>query len=863
MNRLAHRVHFNSVLFCLLAAGGWLAAGSPARAVDRPAPARINFSREILPVLSDNCFSCHGPDEKNRKARLRLDTHEGALRVKDGVAVIAPGRSTASELVRRITSPDEDDVMPPPKSNRKLTPAQIELLKRWIDQGAEWGRHWAYEVAQRPAVPNIKNSKFKIQNPIDNFILARLGQEGLSPAPEAPRETLIRRVTLDLTGLPPTPPEVEAFLKDRSKDAYEKLVDRLLASPRYGERMVLEWLDAARYADSNGYQGDSTRTMWPWRDWVIDALNRNLPYDQFTIEQLAGDLLPKATREQKIATGFNRNHMINGEGGRIAEENRIDYLVDQTDTLATVWLGVTLGCARCHDHKFDPFTQKEYYQLLAYFNNTPVNGAGGSGQTKPVLDFTTPEDSRRLAELQAHIKDAAQAVEALEKDLFPREPDQQPAASARAAELSGNVINELKRSPAQRGVDGLREMINVFKAGEPKYADALAKLRKTIEERANFDAALPRVMVMEEMARPRDTFVLIKGAYDKPTDKVSAGVPAILPPLPAGAPNNRLALAKWLVAPENPLTARVTVNRYWQLFFGTGLVKTVDDFGVQGERPSHPELLDWLATEFMQGSARVSPETHPREAADGAWNVKRLIKMIVMSATYRQSSKVTPALLERDPANRLLARGPRFRLSSFALRDQALYAGGLLVEKTGGPPVRPYQPPGIWEEATFGKISYQQDHGENLYRRSLYTFWRRIVGPTMFFDSASRQNCTVKAQRTNTPLHALATLNDITYVEAARALAERVMLAAPKADARIETAFRLATSRKPTGAEKKILLRRLHALQSQYAADPDAAFKLLQVGESKRNEKLDAVEHAAYTGVCSLVLNLDETITKE
>ncbi|MBI3880884.1 MAG: PSD1 domain-containing protein [Verrucomicrobia bacterium] len=838
----------------------------------------INFSRDILPVLSDNCFHCHGPDEKAREAKLRLDKQEDALRTKD--PIIIPGKSAKSELVRRITTKDADDVMPPPKSNRKLTPAQIELLKRWVEEGAKWGKHWAYEVPQRPAVPPIRHSSFVIRNPIDNFIFARLEREGLKPSPEAPKETLIRRITLDLTGLPPTPEEVDAFLADKSPDAYERIVDRLLKSPRYGERMAWDWLDAARYADSNGFQGDPERTMWPWRDWVVNAFNVNQPYDQFTIEQLAADLLPNATREQKLASGFNRNNMHNGEGGRIPEETRVENVFDRVETTATIWLGVTFTCSRCHDHKFDPFTQRDYFGLYDIFNQMSETGQGRGGQAPPILDFSTPAEEDKVKVARQQLAKVVTEVEAFELKKFPR-PEGRPLTESDAAKLPGNLPATLaKAEPAKRGVDAILEAIGYFETDgkDADYVKVLKKLLAAVRARDAAQNNITKVMIMDQLEKPRDTFILVKGAYDKATtNKVVAAMPAslvaanvrrlssnsergtrnaekksqsLVTSAATGERANRLDLARWLVSPENPLTARVTVNRYWQMFFGTGLVKTAEDFGVQGEKPSHPELLDWLAVEFMtpekstggNGANRENsplPPFAPVQSESGqGWNVKALVKLIVMSATYRQSSRVTPALVERDPENRLIARGPRYRMPSWMLRDVALAASGLLVDQRGGPSVKPYQPEGIWEEATFGKKTYKQDHGDALYRRSLYVFWRRIVGPTMFFDSAARQVCEVKQKRTNTPLHALSTLNDITYVEAARALAERVMLAAPKADARLEQAFRLVLARKPTAAEKKILLARLDALQQQFTADADAAQKLLTVGESKRNEKL-------------------------
>jgi hypothetical protein len=776
---------------CLLAA--LLAPG-----FERARGETVDFQRDIQPLLSDRCFHCHGPDEKVRKAGLRFDTEDGAFRERDGKRVIVRGKSAESEVIRRITSGDPAERMPPLESNRALSPREIESIRRWIDEGAPWGRHWSFVAPVRPDLPAVKRSDWP-RNPIDAFILARLERDGLEPSPEAPRETLIRRATLDLTGLPPSLEEVDAFLEDRSPDAYEKVIDRLLASPRYGERMASEWLDAARYADTNGYQGDPTRTMWPWRDWVIRALDENMPFDRFTIESLAGDLLPGATVSQRVATGFHRNHMLNGEGGRIPEESRVDYVLDRVETTATVWLGLTLGCARCHDHKYDPFTQRDYYRLSAYFNSVPESGAVDEWpHAKPVVAVPTPEETERIARLEKAVADVKEAVE---------------------KEGAGEKKEQIKKK--------------------------LAAEEKALRDARTF---MTKVMVMGDLETPRRTHVLIRGAYDKHGEEVAAGVPAVLPPLPPDAPPDRLALARWLVDPANPLTARVTVNRAWQLFFGTGIVKTVEDFGIQGERPSHPELLDWLATELVRSG----------------WDMKALHRLIATSAAYRQSSRVAGHLLERDPENRLLARGPRFRLSSAAIRDQALAASGLLVEKIGGPSVKPYQPPGVWEEMTFGQIKYAQDTGESLWRRSLYTFWRRTVGPTMLFDAASRQYCTVRQARTNSPLHALITLNDVTYVEAARKLAERALVSGGARDEdRLAFAFRLPLARRPTAAESAVLAGALERLRKRYAADREAAEKLVRAGESPRDGSIDAAELAAWTGVASLILNLDETLTKE
>ena len=802
----------------------------------------VDFEREIRPILTDNCYACHGPDENTRESGLRLDTENGAA------SVVIPGKSAESELIARVSTGDPDTLMPPLESKKKLTPQQVDLLTRWVDEGASWAEHWAFRTPLRPAPPEVEARDW-VRNEIDAFVLGRLEAEGLLPSDSARKETLLRRVTLDLTGLPPTLEEVDAFLADESPRAYEKTVDRLLASPRYGERMVWEWLEAARYADSNGYQGDSERTMWPWRDWVIDAMNHDIPFDQFTIEQLAGDLLPNPTRNQRIATGFNRNHMINGEGGRIPEENRVEYVFDQTETFSSVWLGLTVGCARCHDHKFDPLTQREYYQLFSFFNNTPVNGGGRSGRQDPVVELKTPEEEDSLNAFDVRREQEAAALAEIEKKLFPKLIDGSAEDDASLKDLPKDIVEELKQPPGKRRLRDVRKLAVFFKERDPDYGGKLDKFGRTIEAYEKLNEAVPRVMVMEELSTPRDTFILTRGAYNKPADKIVSGLPAVLPPMPDNAPANRLGLARWLVDESHPLTSRVIVNRFWQLFFGVGLVKTSEDFGVQGEKPIYPLLLDWLATEFMRSG----------------WNVKRMHRLIVMSATYRQSSKMTDALRERDPENRLLARGPRYRLPSFMIRDQSLALSGLSVSKLGGPPVRPYQPPGIWEEATFGKKSYKQDHGENLYRRSLYIFWRRIVGPTMFFDVSPRQVCTVRMLRTNTPLHALITLNDVTYVEAARVMAERVFTLAEKgtSESRVETAFRLATARRPTDFERSTLVSRFVKLVEAYGANENEALQLLSVGESPRQEALDPVEHAAMAALCSLILNLDEVITKE
>jgi hypothetical protein len=849
----------------------------------------VDFNRQILPILSDACFHCHGPDSATREAKLRLDQRDGLFRTRNEVTVVTPGHPETSELFIRVTSKDEEEMMPPPKANRRLTSGEVDLLRRWIAAGAPWGMHWSFVPPQRPAVPKLANvaATRRVQNPIDAFVFARLEKEKLMPAPEADRATLLRRVTLDLTGLPPTPAELDAFLADHAPDAYQRVVDRLIDSPRYGERWAWDWLDLARYADTNGFQGDPERTMWPWRDWVVNALNANMPYDQFTIEQLAGDLLPNATREQKLASGFHRNNMFNGEGGRIAEETRVENVFDRVETTATVWLGTTFTCARCHDHKYDPIKQTDYYALYDIFNQmSETGGASGGqrgGQLLPVLDMSTPMELERVKKAAAKLEEVAKEVEKFEVTKFPR-PEGQPAFdSPEAKKLPGNLpVTLAKAQPNRRGVDALLEAIPHFKETDPDpaYAALLQKLLDAVRARDAANGAVTKVMIMDQLEKPRETFVLNKGNYESKTDvKVFGAIPSMFrqrdhavlgsrasrplaakdagetPALPgerAATPDaperiNRLDLARWLVSPENPLAARVTVNRAWQSFFGIGLVKTAEDFGAQGEPPSHPELLDWLATEFV---AR-------------GWDMKALHRLIVTSATYRQSSRVTAALHERDPENRLLARGPRYRLPSWMLRDQALAAAGLLVEKRGGPAVKPYQPAGIWEEATFGKKTYKQDHGEALYRRSLYVFWRRIVGPTTFFDAGARQVCTVKVARTNTPLHALVTLNDPAFVEAARVMAQGVSVAGEDDPARLDYAFRVVTARLPSPKEKSLLLSRLDKLRTQFAADREAAVELVSVGEAARPESLDPVEHAAWTALCSMILNLDETLSKE
>jgi mono/diheme cytochrome c family protein len=773
----------------------------------------IDFRRDVLSILSDHCFACHGPDGKTRKGDLRLDVKADALRSKDPVVV--PGKSGESELFARISSHDPDETMPPKKFGKPLTPEQIETLKRWIDAGAPWANHWAFEAPKAVDPPAVRAESWA-RNPIDRFVLARLEAEGLKPAPEADKATLIRRASLALTGLPPSLAEIDAFLADARPDAYERMVDRLLASPAYGERMALDWLDAARFADTNGFQNDFARAMWPWRDWAIAAFNRNLPFDQFVVEQIAGDLLPNATLEQKVATGFNRNNRTVTEGGSIEEEWRIENAVDRVETTGTVFLGLTIGCTRCHDHKFDPIRQDEFYQFMAFFTSAADKGVYNEtrGNVPPLVSLPTAADTANVRRLDASIA----ATE----------------ASARDATI--------------------REMLTPRGLASIPFRMEQSQLIAFRREKAEIEAKIPTVMVMEDAPVPRETFVLKRGQYDQPdkTRKVEPGVPAALTPLPAGAPRNRLGLARWLVDPSNPLTARVQVNRIWQLVFGAGLVKTAENFGVQGEPPTHPALFDWLSATFVR---------------DG-WNLKGLLRTIVTSATFRQSSSAAADLIAKDPENRLLARGPRFRLPAEMVRDNALAVSGLLTVKLGGPSVKPYQPEGLWAELAggAGEGPYVRDSGANLYRRSLYVYRKRTVPhPAMVnFDAPSREICQVKRPRTNTPLQALELLNDDTYVEAARRLAQLMLTEGGSSkEERLTYGFRRATARTPTPAELTVLRRGLDRYLVLYAADRDAAQAFIKHGDSPVPEGLDPAALAAYTAAAEVVLNLDESITQE
>jgi len=1087
-----------AVALCLAPLG---AGQAPSKPPEKP----VDFNRDIRPVFSDACFSCHGPEEGSRLANLRLDSEENVFADRDGYRIIVPGNSVASRLYQRISSLEKASRMPPVSSGRSLTPKQIELIREWIDQGAKWQSHWAFDPPKRPAVPQVQNKAWP-KNPIDYFILARLEAEGLKPSAEADKATLLRRVTLDLTGLPPTPAKVDSFVADRSPDAYEKRVDELLRSPHYGERMAMPWLDLARYADTHGFHIDSLREMWPWRDWVIEAFNRNMPFDKFTIEQLAGDLLPNATVEQRIASGFNRNNMLNFEGGAIPEEYHVEYVVDRASTTATTWLGLTMGCARCHDHKYDPIKQKDFYRFFAFFNTVPERGLDGyEGNAVPVLALSTPEQKRQMDDLKQQIAGVLAAMP--EKEMLalrnewqgtaitklPEPPSEglathyafnsdlsdalshhdgklvrgevlyEDGPTGKAAELRGQTEVNLgqagdfdEREPFALGVwvnlyglkisqvlqkrdaaehwsgyelgfndiaytgrhqrtlrfvvrlaarwpdcaievhtkdrvpmdgphhvlvnnDGTgkatglkiyvdgkpweietvkdslqgtfrtpasleignQDMGGLFEgqlgdlriytrtltdtevenlavhlparvlltelAGAPakeiaslqpdkpppeanigelakaaskeqrqaqlkkqrearlseyflkheapeKYRRLYTRLAELRKERDKLEKSITTTMVMAEMSKPRDTFVLGRGDYENKGEKVTPGVPAFLPPMARDQPPDRLGLAKWILDPANPLTARVVVNQYWQQYFGVGIVKTSEDFGSQGEPPSHPKLLDWLATQFVSSG----------------WDIKAMQRLMVTSATYRQSSRASRELTERDPDNRLLARGPRFRLPAEMVRDNALAISGLLNDRIGGPSVYPYQPKGLWEEMAFGEgysgQTYTQSSGPDLYRRAMYTVWKRTVPPPSLtlFDAPDREKCTARRAVTNTPLQALALLNDPTYVEASRALAERTLRSGGQSDrARIDFAFKLATARVPNPQERAVLLRSLTGFRSAYRRDEGNASKLASVGETKADSRLAPRELAAWTTLASMILNLDETITKQ
>lgn len=1052
-----------------------------------PAASNVDFDRDIRPILSENCFFCHGPDEKDRKAKLRLDVD-----FSKNAEVVTPGKAQQSELIRRIVASGSDDVMPPPEAKIALTGRQKELLIQWVNQGAKFGRHWAFVTPRKPTLPRLSAANERwARNGIDHFIAQRLEQDGLKPSPAAAKETLLRRASLDLTGLPPTLKEIDEFLADQSPKAYERALDRLLASEHYGERMALVWLDAARYADTGGYQGDVQKTQWPWRDWVVKTYNQNLSFKDFTIQQLAGDLLPERTRDMLLASAFNRNHRINNEGGIIPEEWRVEYVADRVETTSTTWMGLTVGCARCHSHKYDPISQRDFYQMFAFFNNVPENGKDGALAPAPNMQVYTggsegehqhlknkveelkgqePALKRTKQKLvdawlaQEHARIAKTEVlktlpapvlhlplDFLAKKTFYDARDRkrrftavgrrfraindkrlaggaqfsqgtylrgknphpmgafqsdQPASWSLHLNAAGNdlgnvegplvcvseddksklgyqllledvnnkkpyriafrlyhdrrkkngieVVSELavprkknthvlvtydgsgkaagvaihvngKLIPTKIELDALTETVSAksqllmatdseqgsrsnfrdssftsgrifdlqiydqalsaeqaaavadaepvdamffggadpgvrpylethfLKAVDKDYQALLEKVTQAEAALARFEKnSITMVSIMEEMPKPRSTYLLNRGAYDQPdtSEELQPATFTALPKLNGEYPSNRLGLAKWLFQDDHPLTARVAVNRYWQMHFGIGLVKTAEDFGSQGERPSHPQLLDWLAVTFRESG----------------WDIKATHKLILMSATYRQSSKTNPALTRHDPENRLLARGPRFRLYGQALRDQALAVSGLLVRKLGGAPVMPYQPAGLWEEVSAKGVKYREAMGDDLYRRSMYTFWRRTVPPPsmMNFDNSAREICSVKAPKTNTPLQAMNLLNDPQYVEAARALAERMITEGGDTPrSRITLGHRIVLGRKPSRAVLQILAKGRGEYHRRYRNDMDSAKGLISIGKSKASPELNPAELAAYTAVANILLNLDETVTKE
>ncbi len=960
---------------------------------------QLGFSRDVRPILSNSCFPCHGPDSSARAARLRLDV--GSV-VEDDRGVIVPGRPADSELVRRITAADPDLRMPPPDAHLDLTEEEVATLTRWIAEGAEYEEHWAFRPV--PAVEAPASETAWARGPIDEFVLAALRERGLEPSEEADRRTLLRRVTFDLTGLPPTPEEIAAFLADDSETAYEKVVERLLSSSAYAERMTLAWMDASRYGDTSVFHADGPRDMWPWRDWVLAAYDGNLPFDRFVVEQLAGDLLPEPTREQRIAAGFLRNNGTSDEGGAIDEELRVSYLIDRVKTTSNVFLGLSMECAQCHEHKYDPISQEDYYRFFAYFNQSVEKGfQTRNGNEAPLVRVPSAEQeegerallasieglkreleesatrqaetvafSSWTAERREELLDLADPVlgpwfsyppqasasssEAFRTRFGPEDdadlqrslasapwserPEWEdgrvhefpagsntahylartlevPRATRRSIALGSDdtlsvwlngeellaqesyrgaapgqnevalelragtnvlllkVVNgggpsgfvfELRGLPLPDGVLAALAVDAVDRGAEqtralaahyvreiwPPGTELSTRLADTEAELATLRAGIPTVMSMADVAEPRPTYVLSRGQYDAPDEgrPVQPGVLEFLLPERPEAPRNRLGLAEWLVDPRHPLTARVAVNRYWAMLFGTGLVETVMDFGLQGAWPSHAELLDWLARDFVTSG----------------WDVKRMLRQIVTSATYRQSSHARSDAADLDPRNRLLARAPRFRLQGEFLRDQALAVAGLLVDEVGGPGVRPYQPPGLWNEVSLDKnVTFTQGSGDELYRKSMYIYWKRSAPmPVMTtFDAPTRETCVVQRQRTNTPLQALVTLNDVQFVEAARHLAARMLRHADDFRTRLDLGFELCTGRPADELRRQTCSDLLARELERFAQDPDAAAALLAVGDSPADASLDAGEHAAWTVLASLILNLDESLNRD
>ncbi|MFP6581813.1 MAG: DUF1553 domain-containing protein [Candidatus Hydrogenedentota bacterium] len=789
----------------ILVIGALVAACLPSLATEP-----ISFNRDIKPILSNNCFDCHGPDARARKRRPRFDTFEGVTSLtRFKKHPVVPGKPHKSEMIKRVSSDDTAYRMPPEETGKRLTPEQIELLSRWIEEGGEYSAHWSYIAPERPPLPSVLDEKWP-WNPVDYFVMARLDEEQLHPSEEADRHTLIRRLSLDLTGLPPTPEQVKKFVKSRKKKSYEKLVDELLESPAYGEYWTQLWLDLARYADSKGYEKDATRTIWKYRDWVIDALNADMPYTQFTVEQLAGDLLENPTESQIIATAFHRNTMNNDEGGTDNEEFRVAAIVDRVNTTMQVWMGTTMGCAQCHAHKYDPISMKDYYSFFAFFNQT---ADADIPDERPTYWHASEEERAQKKDIDARLKEANDGLKTVN-------------AALEAADESGKADLEQQKKDFDR------------------------QKRKAESERGKLsDNINLRTPIMEELPddQRRTTHILSRGNFLSPGKEVNEDTPEAFPPFADDQPRNRLGLANWLVSEENPLTARVTVNRYWEQFFGAGLVATSEEFGTQGAWPSHPKLLDWLAVEFMEQG----------------WSLKELCKTIVMSATYRQRSSVTPALLERDPNNELLARGPRFRLGAEALRDQALHVSGLLSNKMYGAPVKPFQPANVWQ-IVYNGDTWKTSEGDDKYRRGLYTYWRRTSPyPSMMaFDATSREVCTIRRIRTNTPLQALVTLNDPVYVEAAQGMARRVLDESKGSlEKQMAYALGLALSRPAHDVEVDRLVELYAEVHETYANDSPNA-ELMATSLLGPAPDMEADVLAAWTVVCNTIMNLDEFLTK-
>jgi hypothetical protein len=806
------------------------------------APKPIDFSREIQPILAAHCYGCHGPDEGKRKAKLRLDQHDSAIK-----KAIKPGDSAHSLLINRVSTSDDDDLMPPPDSKKeRLDPTQIALLRRWIDEGAKYDLHWSYVKPARPALPGVKNKGW-VRNAVDAFVAAGQDANDLSPAPEADRITLIRRLSFDLTGLPPTPEEVDRFVNDKSPDAYEKLVDRLLASTQFGERMAMYWLDAVRYADTAGYHSDNHRDVWLFRDYVINAFNTNKRFDQFTIEQLAGDLLPNPTAEQRIASGYNRLLQTTEEGGAQAKEYTAKYAADRVRNASTVWMASTMGCCECHNHKFDPFTTKDFYSFSAFFADIQEKAVGRQDQT-PIM---SPDASARvkLFDAQLELLRSALSKPSAELDLLQAEWEKKTRAEGKKG-LPKPVADALAVDPAKRTPQQKQAIANHYRGIAPEL-EAIRKAAADVQ--AQRDALLKNVptTLVTTAVSPRTVRVLPRGNWlDDSGEIVEPAVPKFLATLDAKSKRaSRLDLAKWLVSPDNPLTARVFVNRLWKICFGQGIVKSLDDFGIQGSLPTHPELLDWLAVEFV----------------DSGWDVKHLLKLMVMSNSYRQSSAASKVVREKDPANVWLARQGRFRLDAEMVRDNALEISGLLSRKIGGPSVKPYQPAGYWSFLNFPTREWQSDKGENLYRRGLYTYWcRTFLHPSLLaFDASTREECTVERARSSTPLQALVLLNDPIYVEAARVFAQRIIKeGGADTTARLHWAYRWAVSRGIRPTEVKLLSELYQKHLADYRADMGRVKQVIAVGQSPLPKDIDTAELAAWTSVARVILNLHETITR-